>query len=279
MPSASRPGTDQPSPSAFVVPAASVDVMITSTPCVPAQLQRLDPPGGVGAQRVGGDRQHVGAGRVERRRQVAHRRRVPGHEVGAVEDDRHQRPLRPARRARCAEPDGVPHGDGGDRRRRLEAEPGRAGRCRRGTAPAGRGSPARRRPGSGGPREPRRPAPSSGRAARRRARARRRRRRAARRRRGTRRAGRRGRAPTQRTPPSSRTTTRSTSSSSGMASMRSGFSQRTPGKSAGRSSTAERIASSSVSTLDRNRITRRPRPSPRSGPGAPRPGAASSPRT
>ena len=32
MPSSSRPGTDQPSPSAFVVPAASVDVMITSTP-------------------------------------------------------------------------------------------------------------------------------------------------------------------------------------------------------------------------------------------------------
>jgi hypothetical protein len=47
----------------------------------------------------------------------------------------------------------------------------------------------------------------------------------------------------------------------------------------GRSAIAERTARSSVSTLDRNRITHRPPPSPRTAPRARRRVAASSPRT
>ena len=60
-------------------------------------------------------------------------------------------------------------------------------------------------------------------------------------------------------PPSRRTTTSDTPSSDGTPSTRSGWNQRTSPSSAGRSSSPERIASSSVSAFEPNRITFPPR--------------------
>ena len=64
MPRASSPGTDQASPSPVVDPAASVEVMITSTPCSRHSSSASTRPVGVGAQRVRRDGQHVGARRA-----------------------------------------------------------------------------------------------------------------------------------------------------------------------------------------------------------------------